>query len=507
MRRISDRIIAVISVIVFAASLVLPIWVGMHNYATGDDLLYGAVVRNLLKEHASLGVIWAGAWEDVIREWYLFQGTWSSEILWRFEPSIWSENAYHITIFISLGMLSSGIWYFLHVLLRRVIGISRSVYICIACWASFYSIQYMPYPRGGLYWFTGMTHYTLAYALALYAISWTIMYLRDGRLRYLLGAILISAYMGGSGYPGVVVAGLGLFLVMLYGVLFKDRNGRQRSLLMLIPIVLIGIGFIISAIAPGNAIRGGEDYGFSVGRVLEVFGRCFISGLTDPYNYLISVRPLFLLPIGTFVLVGGATERVNVESEGSATRHIPLKQMIFLNVSVFLVMCMVHAPEVYAGETVEAGISGGVYDSYYYVTVLFLTILSVSMGIYLAPVFGRFKYSLHLYNLFFAGAVLFCVLFHKHLIGNMLDYNCYKYVFSGQMNDYEQQMQERFRILKESGNVVYLPFIGDEQGPLMHFAITSDPDAYSNSVATMFYDKDRVFGVERSELYYHRPGE
>ena len=66
-------------------------------------------------------------------------------------------------------------------------------------------------------------------------------------------------------------------------------------------------------------------------------------------------------------------------------------------------------------------------------------------------------------------------------------------------------MQERFRILDESGEVVYLPYISDDQGPLMHFPIMTDPDAYPNSVAAKFYDKDSVIGVDRTEDYYYRP--
>lgn len=497
MKRISDRIIAVVSVILFLASLVLPVWVGMHNYATGDDLLYGAIVRNLMRAHASWGEIWKAAIDDVINEWYLFQGTWSSEILWRFEPSIWSENTYHITIFISLIMLTSGIWYFLYVLLHRILGIDRTVYAAIASWTSFFSIQYMPYPRGGLYWFTGMTHYTLAYALALFAIAWTVMYLSNGGARYLIGAILISAYMGGSGYPGVVAAGLGLFLCALYALLSGDRDMRRRGLIVLIPIILIAIGFIISAIAPGNAVRGGEDYGFSIGRVIEVFVRSFTSGVSDLAGYTISVRPLFLLPAGVFVLVAGS----EIESRISG------KQLIALNAAVFTVLCMIHAPEIYAGDTVEAGISGGVYDSYFYVTIFFVVILAVSLGIRLGHAFRNLKYSVLIRNLFFAGAVVFCVIFHKYLIGNMLDYNCHKYISGGQMADYEAQMQERFRILEEEDGVVYLPFISDDQGPLMHFPVMPDPDAYPNSVAAQFYDKEAVIGVERTGEYYHRTGE
>lgn len=493
-RILSDRNLSVFSIIIYLVSLILPIWVGFHNYATGDDLLYGSVVHNLMKEHASLGSIISAVYQDVVTEWNQFQGTWASGTLWRLEPSIWGERAYYCTVFISVIMLSAGVSYFLTVLVHRCMGLSRSVTLIIISWTAFFSMQYMPYPRGGLYWYTGMVQYTFAYGVAMFTLGWAFMYHRTGQLRYLVGLIVATSYMGGAGYPEVVITGLGLFGICLWGILSLEADRRKRAWILVIPMILVAAGFLLSAAAPGNSIRGGEDYGFSMSRVAEVFTGSFVSGVSDFFRYFMEVRPLIFLPVGIFIIcVGCGTEE-----------RISLRTLITVAVSGFIMVCMIHAPEIYAGSTVTAGISGGVYNSYFFISVLWISVMAAMLGVYFGERIREFRIYETVRVLFIMGTVLFCVIFGRFLIGNMLDYTCYKYISSGEMEDFEAQMQERFRILEESGDIVYLPAMNSEQGPLMHMPVMPDPESYTNRVTAMFYDKELVYEVPRTEEYYHR---
>ena len=330
----------------------------------------------------------------------------------------------------------------------------------------------------------------------MFTLGWALMYLHTGKTGYLIGMFVSTAYMGGAGYPEVVITGLGLFFICVWGCISDDASSGRRAgaLRLIFPMVLVAAGFILSAAAPGNAIRGGEDYGFSLGRVAEVFTGSFASGVTGYLKYYLTVRPLILLPAGVFVVCAGtATER-----------RVSGRSLAMTAVCGFIIVCMIHAPEIYAGSTVTAGISGGVYHSYFFISVLWTSVMAAMLGSYL----GERIYGHRLYRpvrvLFFSGAVLFCVIFGRHLIGNMLDYTCYKYISSGEMADFEAQMQERFRILEESGDTVYLPAINSEQGPLMHMPVMPDPESYTNRVTAMFYDKELVYETPRTEEYFHR---
>ena len=46
---------------------------------------------------------------------------------------------------------------------------------------------------------------------------------------------------------------------------------------------------------------------------------------------------------------------------------------------------------------------------------------------------------------------------------------------------------------------VILPFINDEQGPLMHMPVTIDASNYTNYVTAKFYGKKSVIGMDRKQ--------
>lgn len=60
----AERTLAICSVILLAISLVMPIYVGFFNYASGDDLLYGAILRNGFRHGDSIGVLEIPDWKQ-----------------------------------------------------------------------------------------------------------------------------------------------------------------------------------------------------------------------------------------------------------------------------------------------------------------------------------------------------------------------------------------------------------------------------------------------------------
>ena len=79
-------------------------------------------------------------------------------------------------------------------------------------------------------------------------------------------------------------------------------------------------------------------------------------------------------------------------------------------------------------------------------------------------------------------------------------YICVDYLRSGQAEDFKEQMELQTRILTdESIQDAVVPFINDEQGPLMHMPVTADPEAWSNTVTADFYGKNSVVAIPREE--------
>ena len=480
---------AFLSACLFLTSCIPVVYVGLFNYATGDDLLYGSVVKRALAENVPFLDMIKLAMEDVINEYYSFQGTWSSQFLWRFEPSIFGEKCYIITVFIALFSILLGTYYFMKVVLVESGFCDSITLFTILNLLMFFSIQYMPYPRGGIYWFTGMTHYTFPYGLTLFGLGLAIKFLRNGSKKYLVGIILICFYIGGSGYPSVVICGIGVSYCIAVGVFSNEGNMQKRAVMLFVPAVILLIGFAISAMAPGNNIRGGEGYYFSFGRVFYVIYKCLYEGIIGGIKYFLVVRPLFLLPVGVIILSLQLGKRVNVTT----------KKMALTVVLGLILVCMVRSPEIYAGDTVVAGISGGVYDTYYYITLLYIVIVSMLLGMRVGTRINNIGFE-KIKTGYLVVAILFCMCFGKHLIGNSLIYNCLNYIAAGHLADYDKQMKERISILNTTKNdEVILPFINDEQGPLMHMPVTVDESNYTNYVTAKFYGKKSVIGMDRKE--------
>ena len=166
----------------------------------------------------------------------------------------------------------------------------------------------------------------------------------------------------------------------------------------------------------------------------------------------------------------------------------------------FVTASILRAPVIFAGgKGVGAGVSGGVYDTYFFAFVLMIFFWCIYMtgwvhmkldGKKAGARFGKATAVLA------AVSVLLSIIGMRHMIGNSLDYVCMTYITSGQLADFEAQMQERLAILYSDERNVVLPPMNDQQGPLMHMPVLTDPEAYTNTVTKLFYDKDSVVVAE-----------
>lgn len=73
------------------------------------------------------------------------------------------------------------------------------------------------------------------------------------------------------------------------------------------------------------------------------------------------------------------------------------------------------------------------------------------------------------------------------------------YITSGQASDYKWQMDLQTSLLETDETDVVLPFINDDQGPLMQMPVTGDADAYTNYTTADFYQKNSVIAIPRTE--------
>ena len=580
------RVIAVILCGILILSLLPILYCSFFVRATGDDLAYSAALHRVMVHGGSLADALEAICRQVVQSWYGYQGTWSSIILFQLQPGIWGDAVYAITPWISLGMIAAGTWCFLREVLCRHGGFRPAYALSIFSILLFCSIQYIPKIRGGIFWYTSVAHYCIPYGVALLCVSSALTFLRTGRRRSLVGASIGCAYLGGAGYPPIVLAACLLFFLILTALFspevlqtaaqkqrMQDRATQparriekiKRGLLLLIPFLLLMAGFIVSAIAPGNKVRGGEDFGFSVGRVLSTLRDAFADGLKAGPYYLLHGRMLPLCFLLIAILTWSEDERekwtghtgadmtvhawsknflqTGIEQHrtasmcGAAGSKLLLKgtaegntvsetitsyrprRVLWIILSMFITLCMVRASRIYAA----VGVSGGVPDTEYFTFLLMACLMEIAAVLYLKDVVhrrhsakrenaqggsnsekagrpaGEVRFFRRVRTPFLLAALLFCLVFSRHLIGHTADYLCMNFITSGQLRDYRTQMQEWLDILHDPAiRDAKLPAMNSEQGPYMIMVpLPADNPGFSNYAYEQYFEKDSVVSVPR----------
>ena len=564
MKKNSLRLPAVISVALFVLTLLPIILIAPFGHATGDDLGYGAHVMQALRDGTGIAGALSNIAGEIVSKWYTWQGTWASIFLFCIEPSVFGERLYTIVPLLAVAMFCIGTGYFLYHFLTRVMRISRSAFVTIFSLLSILAIQYMPYMRGGIFWYTSVAHYLIPYCAAMVSAVFADRFLQTGQNKYLAGMCLLMAYLGGASYPAIV---LSLELTLLL-ILYAAADGRmsRRCLLILLPLALMLAGFAVSAAAPGNKVRGGEGFGSrgAAGIVMVIVNSIKVCAVRGA-GYFLRARPLILLlPITLgfaaegYDACGEASPAVIASSAGSipAAGAVPdqltpgvcgvkglprlrafLRHPVTVAVLCFLIAAGVYAPEVYSA----VDVSGGVPDTEYFVTLVMLVVALSYAGCALRlradraahragfatrqhlayacsaarqqdayacfaarqqVAYAGFATRQHVLNmLMFFGALVLCAIFGKHLIGGSVDYTCYTFWKSGQLSDYTRQMEEKLSILQsDDTGDVLVPEMNNEQGPFMCMAEIGDPDNFNNVSSAAFYGKRSVTAVPRQEL-------
>lgn len=475
--------------VLFLVSLLPILYCSFFDYANGDDLWEGAAARQVIVNGGSFKELVQAVWQWAKVDYIGWEGNWSSIILWCLEPSIWGEKVYCITPWIALLFLCGGICYFLNHYLRKLFGGAAEFSKIISILVCFICVQYMPNIRCGIFWYTGMVNYIVPFGLGLTVFVWADKFIESKKICWLVPISIALAYMGGAGYPPIILVFEILFVMIIISVL-KDR--QKHAPLLLIPIMLLLAGFYFSAVSPGNAVRGGEEYYFSYTRIVETIFMSLVQGGKEIATIFWRARPLILaVPVIAVI----TWEAIDVKTSD-------YKYPILVSIFLYLIYCSMYTPQIYA----RSEVSGGVPDVIFYVFVITFTIDIVYLSCWAKKkVFERKEIEGTTIRNIRTGVIgtviIVSILGGRFLIGSMTDYTCIKFIRSGQLRDFEYQMQERIAILNGTEQNVILPEMNDEQGPFMHMPVIDKPQAYTNRATARFYGKESVIAIPREEYY------
>ncbi len=248
--------------------------------------------------------------------------------------------------------------------------------------------------------------------------------------------------------------------------------------------------------APGNKVRGGENFGFSVNKGINTIIQSFIQGIIGIGRYIVN-NPLLIVGLLFLLIVS-----VNMFLLMKNIPKIKCKMVIALG--MFCIYCAMYAPAIYA----DVDVSGGVYNTNYQMCIVLLaTWILITANIVAVKIKGSKESNIIGILIMSVGLCVILLFAFRSNVKESTSWKCYEYSSTGRAQIYEKQMAYwKSLLLDENIRNVILPSINDDQGPLMFMPATDDENAFTNRVMKDFYHKDSVIAISRDE-WIERYGE
>ena len=490
-RWFSAKNFSIAGAIVFVALLIPVLYLTFVNRASGDDYGYGVYTRAAWMGTHSLTEVGKAIWRTIKQYYFGWQGTWFSIALFTLQPEVFSDHAYVIVAPLMLAMWICSTFYLFWQILGRKLMMDKWNRLLITVMFLLISIQFVPSTKSSIFWYNGCAHYLIPFAMCQTATGWLMKYGESFKKTTLLEITLFMTLLGGANYQAALLVLIAAFYV---GIAAWFQKKDKRIFLLSIPVMAELAGLIVSMKAPGNKMRAGEEFGFSVVKGMETIILSFAYGIRDLGTYA-KERPLVFAGLFFLFLL---LLLVFIKQKNTKTIEHP----IWLILMLYCVYSAMQAPAIYAGVEVSRGVLNTNFQVFMLTASGILLIGAEKIAVMLKEKWGEMA-ERKVYVRMLLPGIFICMFLTLALRSNIKDstsYVCLAYITSGQAADYKEQMNLQTELLEDDGvEDVVLPFINDVQGPLMHMPVTDNPDAWTNTVTGEFYGKNSVVAMERPE--------
>lgn len=500
--------------VLFAISLLPIVYVGLHNYATGDDYWFGGLTHAAWMETGSIAEALKASCRLVVQMYEEWQGTWFTLFLFTLSPNNFIENGYVLTVFIALGLLIASFAYVADYYLVKKLQFTKGAAAIIVCGVLYLYLQYMARTTSGIFWFNGIMHYYVPFFLGILALVHTDRFIQEKRIIDYIILFLSFTLLGGGSYlvPLAVTLLIGVMLVCQLKI--KKGSIREqkiiikydwRNLWILAALLAELIGLAISFLAPGNSVRGGEEFGFSAKWALECVYYAIDRGIYLGMDYFTENPVILVVFVLLALLVWSQMWRVDT---GKYQFRFPFLFILYTN-GVYWAS---YTPEIYARSDVSGGVPNTYMQIFFLVTMANIVYVhgwlqrklrerwhkkaekrKVSFEIIegQSPI-GPVKYKpVILLPAVITGcvALVLCMCFTDIKTTNAY---CIEYATGGKMQRYEEVRREQHRILMDPTitDAVIPEMTGDY--PILHMALSENENASGNIDVAIYYNKNSV---------------
>lgn len=485
----SRKIAACISIIIFLILLIPIVYLTGVNRASGDDYGYGVHTRMAWMGTHSLVEVFKGICRTVSDFYGAWQGTWFSIAVFALQPEVFHDGAYVVVAVLMLSLWIGSTAYLFREVLCRKLGFDGWSCLLIAVWFLIISIEFIPGTKSAIYWFNGCAHYMLPFAMCQVLTVWLLRYGETFRKSTFVGILLFMTLLGGSNYQAALLA---LIIAFYFCVTVWFFRRDRRIFLLGIPVLTELVGLVVSIKSPGNTIRGGKEFGFSLTRALRTIGDSFVCAVKDIGVYgkerplaLVGLLFLFLLFL---VILWQREEGLQIPYPFAA------------GLMLFCLYSAMQAPAIYADVSYSKGVPNTNY-LVFLLTAAFILLMAADGFVTLLKNRKEDSAAKKILWGVVAAGLLVCAAFgllKRSNIKSCTSYVTLVYITSGQAADFREQMDLQTKLLEDDTVAdPVIPGINDEQGPLMHMPVTSDKDAYTNQVTGSFYGKHSVVSIDR----------
>ncbi|MFR3406289.1 MAG: DUF6056 family protein [Christensenellales bacterium] len=327
--------------VLFWALLLAPFFFGAQAaHPATDDFTFAVYTHPTWVQTGSVLHVLKDALSYALRTWRDWQGTVTGVIVMTLNPAVFSLAHYgaHAVVLLALCLLGTGM-FLRHFLKNGWSAVARGVLALSAV-----QLLFLPDIVEGVYWFNGAWFYMGAQAVALMTLS-----LGDSLserpvrgAKTLLGFALCWALLfalGMDNYITAMMTAAALLMLALWRLAAREREAAFRTALLLIP---IGVGLLLSVIAPGNSVRmatdGAHESGLSY--LLASIGWTMRDAVKYIVRFMLKTPLLALLPAGA---ADGVPPHECARRDGE---RVP--KMGFTLLGGYLMLCAMIIPHMYS---------------------------------------------------------------------------------------------------------------------------------------------------------------
>lgn len=516
-KKTDNGIVGILVAIFFLLSLIPIIYVGLHNYASGDDYWFSVLTYRAWVETGSIWETIKASGRMVMNMYTEWQGTWFTLFLFTLSPNNFIENGYFITVFIGLGLLIGSFVYLADYYLIKKLQFTKGVAAIVTCMILYLVIQYMPRTTSGIFWFNGIMHYSVPLLLGVFAIVHTHKFVEQKKIKDYIILFVCFTLLGGGSYLAPLSASLAAVLILICQLEIKEFDWKNRRViwyydwrnLCILPVFIVEVlGLAVSFLAPGNNVRGGEEFGFSVKWAFQCIYYAIGRGIYLGINYFTENPIILIVFLMIAVLLWSQMWRIDTEKYKF---RFPLLFVIYMN-GIYWAS---YTPEIYS----RSDVSGGVQNTY----MQFFFLVTLANIVYIHgwlqrkikefwkkkaentgqsfeiiernSIFGKVKYGKSIMTpLMVVGCVACLIVLKTTNITTTYEY-CVEYVVSGKMEQYEAIRKEQHRILSdETVQDAVVPEMVVEY-PILHMPLSTDPKENRNIDRALYYNKNSIRAV------------